>query len=152
MANPLTLLMPVVPNTPVANLLQLIGQNQTAIDAALTNIGTVHFARFLVFDRSEPNLQPTSASADNLVLAVITAYDGDFKAYISDFANQIGDVFNALLQVVVGGPPLIPVQNNLVAFTNFIQANDASQMQGAPGLYSAYPQTVQEILAAFPPQ
>ena len=58
MANPLTLLMPVVPNTAVTTLATLIGKNQTSIDEALTSIGTVHFARFLILDTSAPNLQP----------------------------------------------------------------------------------------------
>jgi len=147
MANPLTLLMPVVPNTAVTTLVTLIGKNQASIDAALTSIGTVHFARFLVLDTSVPNLQPPPTANNNLVLAVITEYDGDFDAYISDFVKQLGDVFNALLYYVVGGEPLIRVQDHLNEFQAFIKNNDYSQMTGAPSLYSAYPCTVQTILA-----
>jgi len=146
--NPLTLLMPVVNGTSVQTLLTLISQNQAAIDAALTNIGTVHFARFLVLDTSVPNLQPASlTTASNLVLAVITEYDGSFASYISDFVGQLAQVFNALLSYVVGGSAVVPVQNNPTAFQNFVQANDASQNPAAPALYCAYPYTVQTILA-----
>lgn len=148
--NPLTLLMPVTDGISVGTLLGLIGQNQAAIDAALTNIGTVHFARFLVFDTSVPNLQPASlTTASNLVLAVITVYDGSFQTYISDFVGQLSAVFNALLACVVGGKVVTPVQDNQTAFQNFVLANDASQNPAAPALYCAYPQTVQQILAAF---
>ena len=148
--NPLTLLMPVIDGTSVGTLLGLIQQNQAAIDTALSNIGTVHFARFLVFDTSVPNLQPASPqTASNLVLAVITEYDGTFQAYISDFVGQLAGVFNALLQCVVGGKQVTPVESNQTAFLNFVQANDASQNPAAPALYCSYPQTVQQIIAAF---
>ncbi len=148
MATPLTLFMPVASGTSVGTLATLIQQNLPAIDAALTSIGTVHYARFLVLDTTTSNLQPTGPTdTNNLVLAVITEYDGSFAAYISDFVNQLGAVFDALLAYVPGGSALVPVQNNLAAFTKFIAANDYSQMPGAPAMYEAYPSTVQQILA-----
>lgn len=94
-----------------------------------------------------PNLQPGGKSTDTLVLGVITEYDGAFDPYISDFVNKIGFVFDALLPYVVGGPALVPVAQNLNAFTTFVQRNDASQNPAEPQLYSAYPYTVQQILA-----
>ena len=148
MANPLTLFMPVTPGTAVATIATMLQQNQTAIDQALTTIGTVHYARFLILDASSPNLQPSGAASDSLVIGIITAYDGDFDPYIGDFVKDIGDVFDALLKFVVGGPALIPVKDNLTQFTAFIQANDASQHVPNGGLYQAYPTlTVNAILA-----
>ncbi len=147
MANPLTLLMPMVPCTDPAEVARTISGNQAAINDALTAIGTVHFARFLILDTSVPNLQPAGGKSDTLVLGVVTSYDGNFDAYISDFVNHIGFVFDALLPFVVGGAALVPVAQNLNAFTAFVQKNDASQAPGAPRLYSAYPFTVQQILA-----
>lgn len=149
MANPLTLLMPIVPNTNPAAFAQALAAQKPAINDGLTAVGTVHFARFLLLDSSTPNLQPSGAASDSLVLGVITAYDGDFDAYIQDFVDRIGGVFDALLQYVVGGQALTPVADNVAAFTAFIKKNDASQNPAEPGLYSAYPQTVQQILAAF---
>jgi hypothetical protein len=159
MASPLTLLMPVIPGTNPQTIAAALASSQDAIDKALTSIGTVHYARFLLLDRSTPNLQP-GGSSEQLVLAVITEYDGSFDDYIGDFVNQIGNVFNALLQFVVGGAAVTPVQNHTAAFLAFVTANDASQhfpnngdtSPGVPGssngLYQAYPYSVQDILAA----
>jgi hypothetical protein len=160
MANPLTLLMPVIPGTNPATIATTLATSQPAIDKALTSIGTVHYARFLLLDRAAPNLQPSGPS-DQLVLAVITEYDGSFQDYIGDFVAQIGNVFNALLQFVVGGSDVTPVQSNTAKFNAFVALNDASQhfpnngqtsptapTQPGGGLYSAYPYSVQDILAA----
>jgi hypothetical protein len=149
MASPLTLMMPIIPGTSLAELAATLAKYQTEIDTALTSIGTVHYARFLLLDRSTANLQPGGTPSSEMVLAVITEYDGSFQAYIGDFVAQIGQVFDALLQFVVGGQALIPVANNVAAFNAFVAANDASQHQPNEGLYQAYPQTVQQVLAAF---
>jgi hypothetical protein len=149
MASPLTLLMPIIPGTSLAALAGTLAKYQSDIDQALTSIGTVHYARFLLLDRSVANLQPGAAPSNELVLAVITEFDGSFQAYIGDFVAQIGDVFNALLQFVVGGSAVTPVQNNIAAFSAFVSANDASEHQPNEGLFQAYPQTVQQILGAF---
>ena len=147
MANPLTLLLPLAPGTNPVQVAQLIEGHQSAVNQALTSIGTVHFARFLLLDASTPNLQPGGGASDRLVLGVITEYDGDFDPYIADFVAQIGFIFDALLPFVVGGPALVPVAQHLNAFTAFVQQNDAAQNPAEPKLYSAYPFTVQQILA-----
>ena len=149
MASPLTLMMPIIPGTNLTELAATLAKYQSQIDSALTSIGTVHYARFLLLDRSTANLQPGGASSDQLVLAVITEYDGSFQAYIGDFVSQIGDVFNALLAFVVGGAAVTPVQSNVNAFMAFVTANDASEHQPNEGLYQAYTATVQQILAAL---
>lgn len=152
MTSPLTLMMPVLPGTSLLAIAETLGKAQAQIDAALLSIGTVHFARFLLLDRSQPNLQPNMASvtpSDTLIIGVVTEYDGDFNAYIQDFVAQLGGVFDALLGFVIGGAALIPVANNVTAFEAYITANDASQHIPNNTLYAAYPQTVQQILAAF---
>src|SRR5262245_40902352 len=102
MANPLSLLMPVVPGSDPSAIAATIAKYQTQIDKALTQVGTVHYARFLLLDTSVPNLQPGTGKGP-YVVAVITAYDGDFNAYIQDFAAQLGPFFDALLAFTVGG-------------------------------------------------
>jgi hypothetical protein len=148
MASPLTLLMPLSATADLDKLRKALVDNQSAIDNALKNIGTVHYARFMVFDRSSPNLEVASSNGP-FVLAVITEYDGDFPHYIQAFVGQLGAVFDALLAFVDGGENLIPVQGHLQEFTDFIAANDASQNPPNDqfGLYSAYPYSVQKILA-----
>lgn len=148
MANPLTLLMPVNPGTSPATIAQTIASTQQATYQALTSVGTVHYARFVLLDRSVANLQPSSMTtpSDTLVVGVITEYDGSFEAYIQDFVDQLGTVFDELLQNVVGGAAVTPVKNNVNAFLAFVQNNDVSHTQ--TGLYQAYTYTVQQVLAS----
>jgi hypothetical protein len=149
MASPLTLLMPVIPGTGLTTIAETLQKSQPQLDAALTSIGTVHYARTLLLDASTANLQPGGKTGDSYVIAIITEYDGDFSAYIQDFVSQVGTVFDALLEFVGGGSALIPVANNVQAFDAFITLNDASQHDPNKGLYQAYPFTVQQILAAL---
>jgi hypothetical protein len=133
--NPLNLMLNVQPGKSDAVASYLV-QNQAAINAALTKVGTVHFARFLMI----PGTQ---------YLFVITAFDGDFDAYIQAFTNVLGDVFNLLLSCVDPAPPL-PVQQNVAAFQAFVK-----QYNLPTGLYSAYPNcTVVQIWGngCAPPQ
>jgi hypothetical protein len=155
MANPLTLVMPLKPGVDLSGLAEALAGAADRIDAALSKIGTVHFARFVLFDTSTPNLQvsQTAPSTGPFKLAVITEYDNDFDDYIQDFVNNIGDIFDMLLGFTEDGHTLVPVAKNVVAFKKYVAQNDASQHlppHQSP-LYSAYPQTVQKIKAKFPP-
>jgi hypothetical protein len=150
MASPLSLLMPVIPGTSPATLAQALGSFTPQLDAALKSIGTVHYARTLLLDASAPNLQPGATPSNSYVLAVITEYDGSFDAYIQDFVAQVGTIFDALLQFVVGGAAVTPVADNVAAFEAFIALNDASQHPPNTGLFEAYTATVQQILASLP--
>jgi len=107
----------------------------------------VHYARTLFLDRSAANLQPSATPSDSYVIAIITEFDLSFDKYIQDFVAQVGAVFDALLQFVVGGAAITPVANNVAAFEAFITANDASQHPPNTGMFQAYTFTVQEILA-----
>ncbi len=147
MANPLTLLMPITPGTDPSAIAAVLAKAQPQTHAALTAIGTVHYARFLLLDTSVPNLQP-GAGAGPYVLGVVTDYDGDFDAYIQDFVAHLGTVFDALLAFTVGGPAVTPVADHVAAFTAYVQKHDASQHPPNPGLYQAYPQTVQQVIAS----
>ncbi len=149
MANPLTLLMPLAENVNIAEIAATLHASQPQIDQALTTVGTVHFARFVLLDRSAPNLQPNSTApgAGPFVLGVMTEYDGDFTVYIQDFVNQLGPIFDALLKFTADGADLVPVSQHVQAFTAYIAANDASQHAPNQTLYSAYAATVQQVLA-----
>lgn len=100
---------------------------------ALDKLRIVHFARFVFLE-------------NNTRLAIITTYDGSFDDYLNEFIDEIGDVFNALLQHVKDAPPL-PIQRNRDAFREYVKAND---LGGIEPFYSAYPQaTVLDIQAAL---
>jgi len=117
--NPLNLMLNIQPGKNETVLTYLV-ENQDKINAALSQVGTVHFARFLAI----PGTQ---------YLFVITTYDGDFNAYIQAFTNLLGDVFNLLLSCVDPAPPL-PVQQHVAKFQAFVKEHNLLS-----GLYSAYP-------------
>jgi hypothetical protein len=147
MASPLTLLMPVLPGK-IQEITQGLGKNQGQLDAALQSIGTVHYARTLILDASQQNLQPQQNPADSFVIGILTEYDGSFSDYIGDFVSQVGTIFDAVLPYVVGGAAVVPVANNVAAFEAFVTQYDASQHSPNTNLFQAYPYTVQQILAA----
>jgi hypothetical protein len=118
-----------------ATLQQLQSQppERNPIIQALDAIGTVHFARFVFLDETR--------------LAVITTYDGDFDAYVNEFVDHIGQVFDALLQHIADAPPL-PVQQHREEFLAYLRAHDLGCI---PPFYSAYPdRTVLDIRAGSP--
>jgi hypothetical protein len=134
--NPLTLVMNIKSTDDHRSLqaklgnLQSLPRDKNPVVAALDKIATVHFARFVFLDEKR--------------LAVITTYDGDFAAYINEFVDHIGDVFNDLLQHMDDAPPL-PVQQHRQEFLDYVLRND---LRCLPPFYSAYPErTVQDILA-----
>jgi hypothetical protein len=155
MAKPLSLFMPVKPGKTLSSLIEVLSSSKERIDKALESIGTVHFARFLLLDRSKPNLQPDMANlnapSDTLMIGIITEYDGEFEPYIGKFASEIGDVFGGLNSFVVDGVLPLPDASNIKEFNNFIDFNDASRHEPNTRLYEAYPQhTVGDILATPP--
>jgi hypothetical protein len=152
MANPLTFIMPLAADADVKTLLEDLGAQQQQIDEALAEVGTVHFARFVLFDCGAPNLLPTADSEGPFCLSVITDYDGDFDVYIQAFVNILGPIFDMLLSFSANGKDLIPVKDHVTEFEAYITSNDASQQppNNAFSLYSAYPYTVQQILANPP--
>ncbi|SCX90516.1 hypothetical protein SAMN05216420_101287 [Nitrosospira sp. Nl5] len=137
--SPLTLVMTIRSPEAFQALNTLIQKIQSAppeqnpIWAALDKLRIVHFARFVFLE-------------NNTRLAIITTYDGSFEDYLNEFIDEIGDIFNTLLQYMDGAPPL-PIQQNRGAFRDYVKANDL----GAIGpFYSAYPQaTVLDIQAAL---
>ena len=112
--------------------IQGLPPDRNPVVLALNSLRNVHFARFVFLNKTH--------------LAVITTYDGTFEAYINEFIDAIGDVFNQLLARMDGAPPL-PVQKNRDAFLAYVRAND---LPAVGTLYSAYPKaTVLDIQAAL---
>jgi hypothetical protein len=90
-----------------------IAQNKDEIYAGLDNVGTVHFARFVIVD-------------DNICM--FSVYDGDFTNYIRDFIATIGSVFDAVVGLVEGGDAVIPSERNVEAFIDWVHAHDMYQV------------------------
>ena len=157
MANPLTFIMPLVEGVNPDQVGGALSHLQPQIDAALEAVGTVHYARFVLLDRGSPNLQPSGGTAGAVgtgpfCLAIITSFDGDFAVYIQDFVNKLGPIFDGLLKFSADGGHLVPVADNVEAFTDYIADNNASVQppNSAFALYNAYPYTVQQVLANAP--
>ncbi len=86
----MNLVMPLKDKSPIgrAKAALAIAQNKDEIYAGLDNVGTVHFARFVIVDNN---------------ICMFSVYDGDFTNYIRDFIATIGSVFDAVVELVEGG-------------------------------------------------
>jgi len=111
----MNLVMPLKDKSPIgrAKAALAIAQNKDEIYAGLDNVGTVHFARFVIVD-------------DNICM--FSVYDGDFTNYIRDFIATIGSVFNAVVALVEGGDAVIPSEQNVEAFIDWVHAHDMYQV------------------------
>ena len=81
-------------------------------------------------------------------ILLTTVYDEDFESYISDLVIANPAPFNAAAEVIVGLEGLIPVQNNLSAFINFVKQNDLT-MGGQLPFSEAYTWSVVQIVGAM---
>ena len=90
-----------------------IAQNKNEIYAGLDNVGTVHFARFVIVDNN---------------ICMMSVYDGDFTNYIRDFIATIGSVFDAVVGLVEGGEHVIPSEQNIEKFIDWVHAHDMYQV------------------------
>jgi hypothetical protein len=111
----MNLIMPLKNKSPVGRALaaMAIAQNKDAIYAGLNNVGTVHFARFVIV-------------GDNICM--FSVYDGDFTNYIRDFIATIGSVFNAVVELVEGGEKVTPCEKNVEAFIQWVHERDLYQV------------------------
>ncbi len=111
----MNLVMPLKDKSPVgrAKAALAIAQNKDEIYAGLDNVGTVHFARFVIVD-------------DNICM--FSVYDGDFTNYIRDFIATIGSVFDAVVGLVEGGETVIPSERNVEKFIDWVHAHDMYQV------------------------
>jgi hypothetical protein len=111
----MNLVMPLKDKSPIgrAQAALAIAQNKDEIYAGLDNVGTVHFARFVIVD-------------DNICM--FSVYDGDFTNYIRDFIATIGSVFDAVVSIVEGGEDVIPSEQNVEKFIDWVHAHDIYQV------------------------
>jgi len=77
-----------------------------------------------------------------------TVYDEDFSSYIRDLVLANPPLFNQAAEVIVGLKDLIPVEDNLPAFIEFVRDHDLTQGGTLP-FTQAYPYTVVQIQNCF---
>jgi catalase len=100
-----------------AKAARAVAQNVDEIFAGLDNVGTVHFARFLLIGDS---------------ICMISVYDGDFTNYIRDFIATIGSVFDEIVKLVEGGEAIIPSEDHVDAFIEWVHDHDLFQAPDFP--------------------
>jgi hypothetical protein len=141
MATPLTLYVPIKQDAATQTAADELYEGfVSSIKAGLDEAEIVHYARLA--------LVPNATGGGTLAILVITAFDGAMDPYLKFFwdSGSVQKVFAALAAMALD-PPDPPV-TDLTGFENFINNNNLNQ---PADLYQAYPQTVQQIVAAFPP-
>ena len=101
-------------------------------------VGTVHFARFLLIEEKIPG------KTSDPRFAFISTYDGEFRPYVQDFVDCMGDVIDEISQYLDVPDGITPVKKHAKALGDlFLEVN-----QDVPFWYSAYPHlTVLQIKA-----
>lgn len=110
----MNLVMPLADQTAVgrAQAVQAVAENIDELFTGLSNVGTVHFARFDLVGGN---------------LCMYSVFDGDFRAYIRDFISVFGSVFDGLLGLVADPPPS-PSALHPEEFIDWIHRHDAFQV------------------------
>ncbi len=110
----MNLVMPLADQTAVgrARAVEAVAANIDELFTGLSNVGTVHFARFDLVGGN---------------LCMYSVFDGDFRAYIRDFICVFGSVFDSLLGLVADPPPS-PSAQHPEAFIDWIHRHDAFQI------------------------
>ncbi|MCO5946838.1 MULTISPECIES: hypothetical protein [Mucilaginibacter] len=148
--NPLTLYVPILQTASAQETAQNMYQyfNNPTTKANLDAMAIVHYARIA--------LVPNTNAAGILGVLVITEFDGNMNSYLQAFWDEPGGgvktAFITLATIALNPPagfnPDDPSTITYTIFSNFILANNLSE---PADLYYAYPQSVEQITEAFPP-
>jgi hypothetical protein len=138
--HPLTAVMTLKDPSAERELLEILKRSGLAVGLALNRLGFVHSARF-VFLRDEIGGEKVTR------FAIITTYDFDFRDYMNVFIDELGEVFDEMLQVMQNHPsaaiPSGPVRQHREEFIRYVEAVNLTPVL----FYSAYPDlSVQNIL------
>jgi hypothetical protein len=142
MPNPLTFYIPVKQDSETQAMVSALGQGfSPSANQALFSSQIVHYARIVAV----PNPDGKGAQA----IMVITEFDNAMAPYVKFFFDEpdINKAFTGIAMAAVN-PPRLPLELN--DFTSWVIKNNLTN--DANTLFSAYPQTVKQIQAKFPPQ
>ena len=111
---------------------------QPVMEAALTAVETVHYARVVVID--------------NMYIQVLTEFDGEADEYAEFFRQQTGELFKLVFSLAEGAPPWEELNNpnSFFEYVNSLNLNSLGEAtvgnEGRGYLFSAYGDaTVREI-------
>jgi hypothetical protein len=115
---------------------------QPAMEAALTAVETVHYARVVVID--------------NQYIQVLTEFDGEADEYAEFFRQHTGELFRLVFSLSEGAPPWEELNNpnSFFEYVNSLNLNSLGEStvgnEGRGYLFSAYGDaTVREIKASL---
>src|SRR5918998_1865065 len=136
-SQPLTALTPIIPGRR-AQLQQVLATLRERIASGgptpLEDIGTVHFARWVVL--------PDDADGGQLLFT--SNFDGPWDDYIEDFANQSAASFDAIYSNCEGWPE--NGARDVVAFKDYVRRHELT----SDVYYRAYPMaTVRQVRSAL---
>lgn len=150
MATALNLIFPLRQDTDSQQRLQQIARDfsdqiQPAVDAALSAVETVHYARVVV--------------VDNRYIEILTEFDGEAFAYAEFFRQETGQLFQLVFSIVEGAPPWEELDNPN-SFFEYVNGHNLNSLgtatvgnEGRGYLFSAYGDaTVREIRTALDQQ
>jgi hypothetical protein len=148
--NPLTMYVPILQTAEAQANAQFMYQNfnSAATKTNLDQMAIVHYARIA--------LVPNTNGVGTLGVLVITEFDGNMNSYLQAFWDEPGGgiaaAFINLATIALDPPPGFDPSNpssiTYTIFSNFVLASNLSE---PADLYYAYPQSVEQITEAFPP-
>ncbi len=97
---------------PKAHVERLLRSQGVLVLGALQRLGFVHFARFCFIE-----------VGSETKFAIITNYDFDFEDYMNVFIDELGPMFDAMLEHVKGAPPT-PVRQHRSEFIEHVREID----------------------------
>jgi len=108
----------------VNRLKDLLTANKTAYTNALSTLGTVHYARWVVIDKHTLD----SGEVFSAQLVFSSNFDGDPGQHIKDLAAKIGAIINEIYSLANGYN-----SNDPVGYLSSIRTKEAAFYQGSPG-------------------
>lgn len=113
----------------------------------------LHYAWVVELTDKFPPIYPIDSKIAIRTFLLTTVYDEDFADYIADLVAASPAAFNAAAASILGLQGLIPVESpeNLPKFIQFVLDHDLNNGGNNPSFFEAYPQSVLQILQAYPP-
>lgn len=95
-----------------ARAAMVLAQHAGEIFSGVDDVATVHFARFDIIGD---------------YICMFSVYDGDFSNYIRDFICAIGSFFDAIVALVEDGDQVLPTNNHVEQFIEWVHERDLFQ-------------------------